>query len=83
LIGNLYAAKLKAARATSSGTELISNKIVPGFTQKYNVTKLVYFEEFTNIGYAISREKQIKKWHRRSKNKLIESLNPEWKELCL
>jgi len=56
-------------------------KIVPGFTSKYNVTKLVYFEEFPEIRQAIGREKEIKKWSRKAKNRLIQSRNPTWKEL--
>src|SRR5260370_1085328 len=51
-------------------------KILPGFTQKYNVTSLVWFEPHTSIRSAISREKEIKKWRRSKKISLIESLNP-------
>ena len=51
------------------------------FTAKYAVHKLVYFEEATSVYDAISREKQIKSWNRKRKNKLIESLNPNWMEL--
>jgi putative endonuclease len=56
------------------------HKLVPGFTQKYNVNKLIYFEHFTQIEEAIAREKQIKGWKREKKVQLIESLNPDWKE---
>ena len=49
-----------------------------GFTKKYNVHKLVYFEEFSEIDYAINREKQLKKWSRTKKNQLIETKNPNW-----
>ena len=51
------------------------------FTKKYNVHKLVYFEQTTDVYSAISREKQLKKWHREKKNALIETKNPEWKDL--
>jgi putative endonuclease len=57
------------------------NKLREGFTKKYKITQLVYFEVFNNIEYAIQREKQIKGWVRRKKIELIESLNPEWKDL--
>ena len=57
------------------------NKLIPGFTVKYNVSKLVYFEEGTEINLAIAREKQIKGWLRKKKIALIESLNPQWLDL--
>lgn len=56
-------------------------KLCKGFTSKYNVTKLVYFEETTSIISAIQREKQIKGGSRAKKNNLIESFNPDWKDL--
>ncbi|MEK9138650.1 MAG: GIY-YIG nuclease family protein [Bacteroidota bacterium] len=56
-------------------------KLVKGFTSKYNVTKLVYYEASTDINSAIAREKQIKAGSRRKKIALIESMNPEWKDL--
>jgi putative endonuclease len=52
-----------------------------GFTKKYNVKKLVYFELFEDINQAIAREKQIKGYSREKKNILINNLNPEWIEL--
>jgi len=52
-----------------------------GFTKKYNVHNLVYYEIHTEIEEAISREKQIKKWNRTWKLKLIEEKNPEWNDL--
>ena len=52
-----------------------------GFAAKYGVGKLVYFERFNNIEYAIKREKRIKKWHREWKLGLIERANPEWIDL--
>ena len=57
------------------------NKVVDGFTNKYNVTKLVYYEEYETMPEAITREKQIKGGSRRKKLDLINSKNPEWKDL--
>ena len=57
------------------------NKLVDWFSKKYNLNKLVYFEETTDINVAISREKEIKKWRREKKNNLINLLNLEWKDL--
>ena len=57
-------------------------RLIPGFTQRYNVTRLVYFEVSRDIHSAISREKQIKGWKRCKKISLIESLNPKWKDLA-
>lgn len=54
----------------------------PGFTAKYNVTRLVYYEMFGNAREAIAREKQIKGWLRAKKIALIESLNPRWRDLA-
>ena len=56
-------------------------KQVSGFTEKYNVGKLVYFEETPDVGIAIAREKEIKKWRRQKKNALVVALNPAWKDL--
>ena len=55
--------------------------LVKGFTNKYKIGKLVYFEETNDIHAAISREKQIKGWLRKKKLALIESVNPGWKDL--
>jgi putative endonuclease len=57
------------------------HKLIEGFTQKYNVTRLVYFEETDDVSAAIAREKQIKGWRRSKKIALIESLNPKWQDL--
>ena len=57
------------------------NKLVGGFTKRYNVNKLVYYEETTDANSAIAREKQLKGWNRAKKNKLIESTNPNWDDL--
>lgn len=56
-------------------------KLLPGFTQKYNVMKLVYFEEYSDAETAILREKQLKRWRREKKDRLVKSLNPDWKDL--
>jgi len=53
------------------------------FTKKYNVTHLVYYEEFQYINDAIAREKKLKKWKRAWKIALIEEANPEWKDLII
>jgi putative endonuclease len=52
-----------------------------GFSSSYNLYKLVYFEHFIDVKDAIKREKQLKKWKRKWKEELIESINPEWKDL--
>ena len=57
------------------------NKLVAGFTQKYNVDRLVYYEVCSGIVVAIEREKQIKGWSRKKKQDLINALNPEWDDL--
>lgn len=56
-------------------------KLVEGFTKKYNVQLLVYYETYNNIIEAIKREKAMKKWYRKWKVELIEKNNPEWKNL--
>ena len=57
------------------------NHVLDGFTQKYNIHTLVYFEEHASPNAAILREKQIKKWNRDWKIRLIEEKNPGWKDL--
>ncbi len=57
------------------------NKLIRGFTQKYNCNKLVYYESFNDVNAAIFREKEIKKWRREKKNNLVITLNPEWRDL--
>ena len=57
------------------------HKLCDGFTKKYNVNKLVYYELYENVDDAIRREKQLKGWKRMRKNALVETFNPEWKEL--
>ena len=57
------------------------NLLVEGFTKKYHVHKLVYFEQTTDINSAIEREKQLKGWKRGKKERLIKSINPSMEEL--
>jgi putative endonuclease len=59
------------------------NKLVKGFTDKYNVNKLVYFEETTDVNSALAREKEIKKWRREKKNNLVLEVNPTWADLSV
>ncbi|MCL5675743.1 MAG: GIY-YIG nuclease family protein [Patescibacteria group bacterium] len=59
------------------------NKLVEGFTKKYNITKLIYYEFFKDIKEAIVREKQLKNWTRRKKIELIIKLNSKFEELEL
>jgi len=57
------------------------NRLLPGFTKRYNCHYIVYYEHFTFIEHAIDREKEIKKWRREKKDRLITKFNPEWKFL--
>jgi putative endonuclease len=57
------------------------NKMIDGFTKKYNLTMLIYFEVVNSVEDAIRREKQLKNWHRQWKINLIESINKDWKDL--
>ena len=59
------------------------HKLVEGFTKRYNITRLVWYEEFNNAQEAIECEKQIKGWVRKKKIYLIESKNPKWKDLSV
>ena len=56
-------------------------KLIKGFTEKYNINKLVYFEATNDISGVITKEKQLKKWKRAWKEKLINEKNPEWRDL--
>ncbi|MBU0672190.1 MAG: GIY-YIG nuclease family protein [Candidatus Margulisbacteria bacterium] len=56
-------------------------KIIKGFTKKYDVTQLVYFEQYSDVREALTREKRLKKWNRAWKLELIEANNPQWKDL--
>ena len=57
------------------------NKLVDGFSKKYNLSKLVYYELFENMESAIIREKRLKKWNREWKLELIDNFNPNWEDL--
>jgi putative endonuclease len=58
------------------------HKLVPGFTARYGVDRLVYFEHTHDVAAAITREKTIKGWTRKRKLALVASVNPEWKDLA-
>ena len=57
--------------------------LVPGFTKKYNIDWLVYYEQSSDVEAARAREKQIKAWRRSKKVALIETMNPRWRDLSL
>ncbi len=57
------------------------NKMKEGFTKKFNLHQLVYYEETDDIGRALEREKQLKGWRREKKVKLLRSINPGWRDL--
>jgi len=57
-------------------------KALPGFTAKYNVDRLLYHEQFGDIRDAIAREKEVKKWRREKKLRLIEEMNPDYHDLA-
>ncbi len=59
------------------------SRLIEGFTKRYNLEKLVYFEQSPSVEAAIQREKQIKGWTRVKKNALVGSINPEWRDLSL
>jgi len=57
------------------------NHLVDGFTHKYNINKLVYYEHTNDVRSAIAREKQLKGWSRAKKNALVRKANPNWRDL--
>ena len=57
------------------------HQLLDGFTKHYNVHKLVYFEQASDVRAAIAREKQLKGWSRKKKNALISGMNPAWRDL--
>ena len=59
------------------------NMLIEGFTKKYKIHKLVYYEITSDVNSAIMREKELKKWRREKKDYLVSSQNPEWKEIEL
>jgi putative endonuclease len=58
------------------------NKLIEGFTKKYNIDQLVYFEVTDDVSVALVREKQLKHWNREWKIKLIEAENPDWSDMA-
>lgn len=60
-----------------------NNKVVEGFTKQYNIDRLVYFEDTTDVKSAIEREKQLKGWRREKKITLIETINAAWEDLSV
>ena len=58
------------------------NKLVDGFTKRYNISQLVYYESTEDVNAAIARERQIKGWRRSRKVVLVESMNPSWADLA-
>jgi putative endonuclease len=89
-ISYVYIMGSASRRALYTGITVHLNKrvfehksnLIEGFTNKYNCHRLVYFETFNNVVDAIAREKEIKGWRREKKNQLVESQNPEWKDLA-
>ena len=59
------------------------NKLIEGFTKRYNADKLVFFEAFNNVNDALEAEKKIKGWKREKKVSLIEGINPSWNDLSI
>jgi len=59
------------------------NSLIAGFTKKYNINQLIYFEMTNDVQSAITRGKRLKKWKRQWKIDLIESMNPDWKDLFI
>ena len=59
------------------------NKLIEGFSKKYNLAKLVYYEVIEDVNSVLKREKQLKNWHREWKINLIKEFNPTWKDLSL
>jgi len=83
LLSNKYNSVIYTGMTNNLEQRIMQHKSlqVPGFTSRYRVTKLVYFEHFTSVEDAIRREKQIKAGSRERKVALIESVNPDWKDL--
>jgi putative endonuclease len=57
------------------------NSLARGFTQRYKIDRLVYYETYYDVRDAIAREKEIKRWRREKKNELVRRLNPKWEDL--
>ena len=90
-IDKTYVVYILASRSRSLYTGVTNNmqrrlaqhreKLVPGFTSRYNILRLVHFEVFGDIRTAIAREKEIKAWRRSKKDALVEATNPSWADL--
>ena len=59
------------------------HELIEGFTQRYHIHKLVYYEQTSDVLVALEREKQLKRWSRSKKNALVETINPNWRDLSL
>ena len=59
------------------------NDALPGFSARYGIHRLIHYELFGEMAYAIAREKQMKRWHRQWKINLIEAENPDWRDLAV
>ncbi len=83
IVTNVHHTTLYIGVTSDLGTRMFQhkNKLIKGFSAKYNLTKLVYFEQFEDMESAILREKRLKEWHRSWKNRLISDLNPSWRDL--
>jgi putative endonuclease len=83
LLTNKYSTVLYTGVTNDLGRRVDEHKskLHEGFTKKYNVDRLVYYEVYSDINDAIDREKQIKKWSRKKKVELIKKFNPSWKDL--
>ena len=85
----ILASKRKATLYIGVTNDLIrrvyehKNDLIAGFTSKYRMQRLVYYEQVDDITSAIQREKRLKKWNRRWKLELIEKANPDWKDLYI
>jgi putative endonuclease len=73
---------IRVARSVQARMWQHKNKILDGFSARYNINRLVYYEQYDSIKDAINREKQLKRWSRAKKLWLIERANPTWLDLC-
>ena len=84
MLTNKYNRVLYTGMTNDLGRRINEHKsgLIPGFTKRYNLKKLVYYEDCSDVNAAIEREKQIKRWVRRKKDELVETINPEWEDLA-
>jgi putative endonuclease len=80
--GTQVAMPVSRAQHAQNRTSQHRQKLLPGFTNAYGVTRLVYFEEFSSIIEARARERSLKRWRRAWKFDLVDQLNPEWRDLA-